>query len=83
MIPADATNDGSCAAHPGDCVGQRCFRRLDAIHRCVPPFSYGVVPLISAYPEYPVVKEDWLGHSAAVPVHQSGFIRRTVRRLFG
>ncbi len=39
--------------------------------------------VLGAYPEYPVAKEDWLGHSAAVPVHPSGFIRRTVRRLFG
>ncbi len=42
-----------------------------------------VTGVLSAYPEYPVAKEDWLGHSAAVPVHPPGFIRRTVRRLFG
>ncbi len=35
--------------------------------------------MLRAYPEYPVAKEDWLGHSAAVPVHLSGFIRRPVR----
>ncbi len=38
---------------------------------------------VNAYPEYPVTEEDRLGHSAAVPVHLSGVIRRTVRRLFG
>jgi len=38
---------------------------------------------VNADPEYPVTEEDRLGHSAAVPVHLSGVIRRTVRQLFG
>jgi len=39
--------------------------------------------LLRAYPEYPVAEEDRLGRSGAASVHRSGFIRCTVRRLFG
>ncbi len=39
--------------------------------------------LVSIYPEYPVAEEDRLARSTAAPVHLSGFVRRTVRRLFG
>ncbi len=38
---------------------------------------------LRAYPEYSVAKEDRLGRSGAAPVHLSGFIRCTVRQLFG
>jgi len=35
---------------------------------------------LSVYREYLIAEEDRLGHSAATPVHRSGFIRRTVRQ---